>query len=888
MPVLHNLSGSFERKALHYGFAALLVALGLIVRWPFWEKLEGQAPYLTFFPAVVLSAWRGGLGPGIFSTFLSAIAALCFVPNALNFNNPTDLTAPVRLLLFLGTGIFISWFAQQMQNARAAEHQQRHLSELTLAGIGDGVIAINNSGRVTYLNSAAAILTGWDLQTARDLPIEQVFHVVDEDIGEAIGNPLHALQHEVTQHFRSDCTLVGKDGRSVALEVSAAPIRDTDGRTIGAVLIFRDISQRRQAERDLVESRERLRFTLESITDGFIALDPDRQVVYANAEAKRLLGKNESAPLTEELLVAFMDRDEIAKREYTRALDLRMPVQFETYDPEMDAWFDVKAYPVASGGLSIYLRDITKRKKTEEALAASRLETEQSRDLLQITLASIGDAVIVTDEHSRATFLNPVAASLTGWDIEAAIGRPLSEIFAVVNEISGNPIENPADRILRDGSTIGLTHRTILVAKDGRKIPIDDSVAPIRDPEGRIRGVVLVFRDVTGRRAAEDAIQASEERLRLALHAGQVGVWDWDIRLDRVEWSERVYEIHGVKPGEFSGKVEDFTRLIHPEDQTRVSQAIRNALEHRAPYDIEFRVVHPNGEIHWITTTAQVLYDSEYKPIRMLGATTDITEQKRIAEQLKQQTEDLARSNADLERFAFAASHDLQEPLRTITIYSQLLGRKYKGELDAEASQFLNFIIGGTERMRLLVTDLLSYSRAVHEAPAVAPVDCAGILDQVLQNCQAAITEVGASVSASDLPVVAAEESQVVQLFQNLITNSLKYRSGDPPKIHIAATKQDDKWMFSVQDNGIGIEPRYHKRVFELFQRLSPKSPGTGVGLALCQRIVERYGGRIWVESELGQGATFYFTLPHAESNAASSKVVAASGSIDTDARQQS
>ena len=238
------------------------------------------------------------------------------------------------------------------------------------------------------------------------------------------------------------------------------------------------------------------------------------------------------------------------------------------------------------------------------------------------------------------------------------------------------------------------------------------------------------------------------------------------------------------------------------------------------------------------------------------------------AEQARAQAEssarELARSNSDLERFAFAASHDLQEPLRMVTSYSQLLARKYMGALDGQANEFLGYIQSGTERMASLIKGLLSYSQAVHTDAAPERVDCAVVLNEVLKNCRALIEEAGAEITASPLPTVVADRSQLTQLFQNLLTNAIKYRAGDrKPRVRVEATGTEAGWLFSVADNGIGIAPEHQSRVFVMFKRLHKKEySGTGIGLALCQRIVEGHGGRIWVESELGAGSTFYFTFP--------------------------
>ncbi|MDP9055163.1 MAG: ATP-binding protein, partial [Acidobacteriota bacterium] len=259
---------------------------------------------------------------------------------------------------------------------------------------------------------------------------------------------------------------------------------------------------------------------------------------------------------------------------------------------------------------------------------------------------------------------------------------------------------------------------------------------------------------------------------------------------------------------------------------------------------------------------------------RVVGASKiarDITESveatRRLAElnsDLRRTNENLARSNEDLERFAFIASHDLQEPLRMITVYSQLLVKMYPAAADERAASFVNNIAEGTQRMRVLLADLLAYTElsADLEEP-LELVDLNGTLGKVRDNLKLAITGSGAELTADPLPAARVHEAHLIALFQNLIGNAIKYRGAEPPRIHVAVSQADDSLQFSVSDNGMGIEPAFHDKIFVAFKRLHGKTiPGTGIGLAICQRVVERYGGRIWVESQPGRGSTFIFTLP--------------------------
>ena len=237
---------------------------------------------------------------------------------------------------------------------------------------------------------------------------------------------------------------------------------------------------------------------------------------------------------------------------------------------------------------------------------------------------------------------------------------------------------------------------------------------------------------------------------------------------------------------------------------------------------------------------------------------------RRLTGALRQATRELQRSNADLEQFAYVASHDLQEPLRMVTSYLQLLERRYKANLDQDASDFIAFAVDGAARMQTLIQDLLTYSRVGTRGASFEPTDCQAVLEQVLQNLEVAIAESDAEVSSGSLPSLSADASQLAQLLQNLIGNAIKFRGDNPPRIHVDAEPRSDHWLLSVRDNGIGIDPRFSDRIFQVFQRLHGigQYPGTGIGLAVCKKIVERHQGAIWVESQENAGATFYFTIP--------------------------
>jgi PAS domain S-box-containing protein len=250
--------------------------------------------------------------------------------------------------------------------------------------------------------------------------------------------------------------------------------------------------------------------------------------------------------------------------------------------------------------------------------------------------------------------------------------------------------------------------------------------------------------------------------------------------------------------------------------------------------------------------------------ILVSSAIRDITERKRAEDELKRTVAELARSNAELEQFAYVASHDLQEPLRAVAGCVEILQKHYGPQLDSDAAELMRHAVEGAIRMQNLIHDLLAYSRVGTRGKPFEPTDCNVALNQAMADLGAAILESGARITHDRLPILMADPTQLPQLFQNLIGNGIKFHGERRPEIHVGVQQTDDAWRFSVRDNGIGIEPQYRDRIFVIFQRLHTRTeyPGTGIGLAICKRIVERHGGQISVESEPGQGATFYFCIP--------------------------
>lgn len=361
------------------------------------------------------------------------------------------------------------------------------------------------------------------------------------------------------------------------------------------------------------------------------------------------------------------------------------------------------------------------------------------------------------------------------------------------------------------------------------------------------------------------ALQEGEVNLKEAQTMAQLGNWKWDVKTGNVEWSEEVYKIFRLDPKTFTPQIDSILALSPwPEEHARDKELIQKAMASHEKGEYEQRFLRPDGSTGYYYSTFRGKYDDSGELIAIVGTVQDITERKLLELKLGSLIADLQRSNKELEQFAYVASHDLQEPLRMVASYTQLLADRYEKQLDDKARLFIHYAVDGARRMQLLINDLLAYSRVGTKGRPMAQVDMHASLGEAIKNLKMNIHETQAIVTNDELPELRADGTQMVQLFQNLISNSLKFHGEQLPRVHISAKDEGTAWLFSVKDNGIGIEPQYADKVFVIFQRLHTKEEysGSGIGLAICKKIVERHGGRIWFESEPGNGTTFYFTIP--------------------------
>ncbi len=495
-------------------------------------------------------------------------------------------------------------------------------------------------------------------------------------------------------------------------------------------------------------------------------------------------------------------------------------------------------------------RDISHRKRAEEELYQSQQDLTDFVENAIVCLHWVSaDGTII--------WANRAELDLLGYTREEYIGHSITEFHA-----NQTAIEDILERLLSDQPVQG--YETDLRCKDGsiRHVLIDSN-SSWRD--GKFLRTRCFTRDITDRKCAEEALQQSEQKFR-AIFDGTfqfIGLLTPEGIV--IEANRPALDAIAAKPEDVVGQPFWATPwwTHSPAFQEQLKQGIARAASGEL---VRFEAEHilANGTSVSVDFSLKPVFDNEGNVIMLIPEGRDISDRKQTEIELRNQKQDLARSNDELQQFAYVASHDLQEPLRMITSYLELLERRYKGQLDERADKFIDYAVDGATRMQTLINDLLSYSRVGTKAQDWECVACAKILRNVLGNLQVAITQSNAIITHDPLPHVKADPSQLTQLFQNLISNAIKFKREETVEIRIEVKGTDGKWLFSIHDNGMGIDTQYLDRIFIIFQRLHSRTeyPGTGIGLAVCKKIVERHGGNLWVESQLGHGSTFYFTLP--------------------------
>lgn len=566
-------------------------------------------------------------------------------------------------------------------------------------------------------------------------------------------------------------------------------------------------------------------------------LDPGQEVTWESLRTRLHPDDRERARLAVEASIATASDYDIEYRVAARQ-------EFRWVSAKGRAVYDADGAVLGMIGV---VQDISDRKRTEERL-------RESEERFRVMADDAPVMIWVTESDGTCTYLNRPWCEFTGMSAQEGYG--LGWLSAV----------HPDDREAAEGAFLAANERREpfraeyrLRRHDGAWRWALDAAVPRFGAGGTFLGYIGSVLDISERKEHEDALRAGEELFRTLVHAIPQLVWTCtpDGRCDFV--SRQWLDYSGADLDQLLGY--GWLSFIHPDDQKSTIEAWEAAVANHGVYDVEGRIRGANGLYRWFRTRAVCLRDERGQVTRWIGTNTDVHD-------LKHSESELRKANEDLSQFAYSASHDLQEPLRNLTIFSQLFKRRRGGELSQKALDLVDVIESSGHRMSNLVHDLLVYTQAgAGEAPAATALDANQALDDVLRSLHSAIDAEGAVITSEPLPALAVHPAHLQLIFINLLSNALKYRRPElPPEIHISAKRSGLHWVITVADNGIGIGGEYHHRVFGLFKRLhGRKYPGTGLGLAICKKIVERYGGRIWVESEAGSGARFHFRLPGSE-----------------------
>jgi PAS domain S-box-containing protein len=478
------------------------------------------------------------------------------------------------------------------------------------------------------------------------------------------------------------------------------------------------------------------------------------------------------------------------------------------------------------------------------------------------------DAILIVDSTGRIILVNEQTEQLFGYHRLELHGQLIEALLPerfVAGHVALRDGYIGAPRTRPMGSGLSLSGRR----RDGSEVPVEISLSPVIGAAGQ--QVIAIVRDVTERREAERMLAEQtaqlKERSELLDLAGDAilvrGASDGDILF----WNHGAELLYGWTKDEAIGCVSH--ELLHTQYPVSFAE-IETELVRNQSWRGELVHTCKNGRQVTVDSRWTVEHDLDGQPRAYLELNTDITARKQAELDLQRLAAELSRSNAELEQFTYVASHDLQEPLRMVASYTQLLARRYQGKLDEDADEFIHYAVDGAKRMQELIQDLLSYARVGSAGSAFDRVNCQELVAELTSDMRSTLESASADVRVGSLPQVSGDQVQLRQVFQNLIGNAVKYCGNERPRIDISAERSDGTWTFSVRDNGIGIEPQYTEQVFSMFKRLHGRDryEGTGIGLAICKKIVERHGGRIWVESQPGDGSTFRFTLPDGETAA--------------------
>ncbi|HEY3839301.1 MAG TPA: PAS domain S-box protein [Bryobacteraceae bacterium] len=747
------------------------------------------------------------------------------------------------------------WESVERAQVQSRLHRQTRAFDALLANIPDLICTFDLQGRLSYANPA--LLRVWQ-KTLDEIVGRNLF-----DLGypDDLAVRLHAEVRSVfeTQHVvRNHIPFAAAGGEVRLYEYIFSPVLGGDGLLEGVTCTARDVTDRNRAEEALAKSEERFRAFVTMSSDAVYIMDADWNQI-------RVLSGRDFVPDAEGPSRIWMnkyvhpqDRADVRKA-IQMAIRQKIPFELEHRVRREDGslgWTFSRAVPLldAKGDIVEWLgtaRDISERKEAEDTLARLTAGSEQQRRLHETILSSTPDLVYVFDLQHHFTFANKALLTMWGKTAEEAIGKTCLELgyepwHAAMHDRELEQVIATREPVRGDVPFTGTRGRRVY----------DYLFVPVLGVNGEVEAIAGTTRDVTDRKLAEEHLREAADRLTFMAESMPQKIFTAKPNGEVDYFNRQWMEFTGLAFEQIRGW--GWTQFMHPDDVEENLRIWRNSIETGDNLVSTHRVRRADGVYRWHLTRALAMRGREGEISMWIGSTTEIHEQKRTEEELR-------RANHDLEQFAYSASHDLQEPLRSVKIYSELLSMQYRDKLEGDGLSYLEFLTAGATRMEMLVHDLLTYTRASMMEKPAGHVDAAECLHSALANLSGMIVRSGAEVTVEALPSVPVHATHLQQIFQNLVGNAIKYRrTGVSVHVRIAAQRKEERWLFSVSDNGIGIAPEYQERIFGLFKRLhtSDEYSGTGIGLALCSRIVEHYHGRIWVESEPGTGSTFFFNLP--------------------------
>ncbi|GAB4527591.1 MAG: hypothetical protein OHK0046_45520 [Anaerolineae bacterium] len=869
----------------NYLLAASFALIALILSKALWP-LIGGGPFIFSFGAVALSAWRGGLGPGMLSAALAIVGTdyLLIEPVGQVFNDPSDV---VLFGIFSLVTLLISTLEESRHRSEQSLRDIRDELAVILDSIPDGITAQDVSGRPVFANTFAAFLTGYpSIDVMINTPVtdlQRKYEMFDED-----SNPLgysalprhHVFRHRETASLTFKMQFKDtKDEKWISL--TSSPVFDAQGNVKLAVNVFRDITQ------DVETQRELLRYAaiVQNSNDAIIGKSLDGIITSWNPGAEQIYGYSAADAIGQPITLIVPDSIHLRELELLERLRQGERIQhYETKRVHKDGHLvsiSLTISPIRTPngqlvGYSTIERDITERNRLHDLLA---LEQRKLTTILNtipgIVYQGSGDedAGVQRMDYISRYAEEMLGYSLNEWKAHEELGAPVNFWKKIIHPDDWEFTIQKANETYKLGIPGPVPFRVI--TKDNRILHVEAYNAVITDQNGERVGTSGVVLDVTERRQREQEIirltsLIESQRQRLNAIIRNVPGIIYDVTFNVADSSQTLNYISdyaekmvGYPPNEWYGNFGLWEEIIEPEDWQAALEEARTAFEEERPGNAQMRLRNSSGE----TLFTEAFFNftmEETGEVRQYGVLMDITRRKAAEDTLNEYMEELRRSNEELEQFAYVASHDLQEPLRMVTSYLQLIERRYADKLDADGREFIDFAVDGASRMKLLINDLLTYSRVQRNTDEFTTVSLENVLARVTKLLQVTISETNAEITHDQLPDVVGLEGQMFQLFQNLISNALKFRGEAAPQIHISVQRDKRYWHFSVRDNGIGIAPEYQERIFVIFQRLHTRDQyaGTGIGLAICRKIVVKHGGKIWVESQPGEGSTFHFTVP--------------------------